>query len=100
MRDVWRASELAVARSTTMATGFAALNKELPDAGWPRSALVELLVQQHGIGEMQLLKPVLSKLSSKQRIALVPPICRTRWLAAPGTSMRTASFLTSGALRI
>jgi protein ImuA len=73
MHDVWRASELAVSRSTTRATGHRELDAELPNGGWPRSALVELLVQQHGIGEMQLLKPVLAALSADQRVALIQP---------------------------
>ncbi|MGI4847085.1 MAG: translesion DNA synthesis-associated protein ImuA [Janthinobacterium lividum] len=73
MRDVWRASELAVSRSATQSTGHAVLDAELPNGGWPRSALVELLVQQHGIGEMQLLKPILAALSAKQRVALIQP---------------------------
>ncbi|MYN26962.1 translesion DNA synthesis-associated protein ImuA [Duganella sp. CY42W] len=73
MRDVWRASELAVSRATTMVTGHVQLDQELPNKGWPRSELVELLVQRHGIGEMQLLKPSLASLSQKQRIAFVQP---------------------------
>lgn len=70
---VWRADELAVSRATTMASGHVALDQELPNGGWPRSSLVELLVQQHGIGEMQLLKPVLASLSRQQRVALIQP---------------------------
>lgn len=73
MRDVWRASELAVSRSTTCSTGHRMLDAELPNAGWPRSALVEVLLQQAGIGEMQLLKPTLAELSASQRIALIQP---------------------------
>lgn len=73
MRDVWRASELAISRASTCPTGHAQLDRELPNGGWPRSALIELLVQQHGIGEMQLLKPVLSELSARQRVALIQP---------------------------
>ncbi|WP_436142497.1 translesion DNA synthesis-associated protein ImuA [Duganella sp. LjRoot269] len=73
MRDIWRADELAVSRSTTCSTGHRALDAELPNGGWPRSALVELLVQQHGIGEMQLLKPTLVSLSKQQRVALIQP---------------------------
>ncbi|MFA9217490.1 MAG: translesion DNA synthesis-associated protein ImuA [Sphingomonadaceae bacterium] len=73
MRDVWRASELAISRSTTCSTGHAALDAELPNQGWPRSALVEVLLQQAGIGEMQLLKPTLSSLSGQQRVALIQP---------------------------
>lgn len=71
--DVWRASELAVSRARTCSTGHASLDDELPNKGWPRSTLVELLLQQAGIGEMQLLKPALAKLSKNQRIALVQP---------------------------
>ncbi|MBA5686326.1 translesion DNA synthesis-associated protein ImuA [Duganella sp. LX47W] len=71
--NVWRASERAVSRATTMATGHAMLDQELPNGGWPRSALVELLVQQHGIGEMQLLKPALAGLSRQQRVAFIQP---------------------------
>ena len=56
-----------------MASGHSALYLELPNGGWPRSALVELLVQQHGIGEMQLLKPVLASLSKGQRVAFIQP---------------------------
>lgn len=73
MRDVWRASELAISRATTSSTGHAVLDPELPNHGWPRSTLVELLLQQHGIGEMQLLQPCLAALSQQQRIALVQP---------------------------
>lgn len=71
--DIWRASELAVSRATTCPTGHAVLDAELPDGGWPRSSLVEILLQQSGIGELQLLQPVLAKLSKTQRIALVQP---------------------------
>lgn len=73
MRDVWRASELAISRSTTITTGHSVLDPLLPNNGWPRSTLVELLVQQHGIGEMQLLKPPLAQLSRTQRVALIQP---------------------------
>lgn len=73
LQDVWRASELALSRSTTCTTGHAALDAELPNGGWPRSALVEVLLQQAGIGEMQLLKPALAKLATTQRIALIQP---------------------------
>lgn len=73
LRDVWLASELAIARSTTHTTGHGLLDQELPDRGWPRSVLIELLVQQSGIGEMQLLQPILSFLSLSQRVVLVQP---------------------------
>lgn len=71
--DIWRASELAVSRVPTMSSGHAELDRELPNHGWPRSVLVELLVQQSGIGELQLLKPILKKLGESRRIALIQP---------------------------
>jgi protein ImuA len=49
------------------------LDDQLPNGGWPRSTLVELLLQQSGIGELQLLKPILHRLSKNQRIVLVQP---------------------------
>jgi protein ImuA len=70
---VWRANELAVSRTATYPTGFDHFDNELPGKGWPRSALIELLLQQAGIGEMQLLKPVLTGLSKTQKIVLVQP---------------------------
>lgn len=73
VEGIWRASELAVSRTATWSTGFNLIDNELPSRGWPRSALIELLLQQPGIGEMQLLKPVLAQLSQTQKIALVQP---------------------------
>ena len=72
-QHVWRASQLAVSRASTCPSGHPALDRELPNRGWPRSTLVELLLQQAGIGEMQLLKPALAGLAQNRRIALVQP---------------------------
>jgi protein ImuA len=67
---LWRGSQLARAHGTTLDTGYAALSAELPGGGWPVGALVELLVQQPGIGEMRLLKPALVA-ASKRPVALL-----------------------------
>ncbi len=69
---VWRASRMGRARSTVTSTGHAALNRELPDRGWPHRGLIELLQQQPGIGEMRLLQPALQTLGQR-RIALLQP---------------------------
>lgn len=71
--SLWRASELGRSRLPSTPSGHEDLDNELPDGGWPRSVLTELLLQQPGIGEMQLLKPILATLSRRQRIALVQP---------------------------
>jgi protein ImuA len=70
--QVWRASQLGSYRAATLPTGHAALDRELPDGGWPTGALIELLVQQAGIGEMRLLQPALRQ-GSDRAIALVQP---------------------------
>jgi protein ImuA len=70
--QVWRASELGSYRNATIPTGNAALDRELPDGGWPSGVLIELLTQQAGIGEMRLLQPALCRADSRA-IALVQP---------------------------
>lgn len=70
---VWRADQMASCPAAVVSTGFQALDDELPNGGWPHSALIELLLQQHGIGEMQLLRPALAKIARQRRIALIQP---------------------------
>ena len=69
---VWRAGQMGSARSAVTPTGHAALDHELPNHGWPQGGLIELLLQQGGIGEMRLLKPALQSLGQR-RIALLQP---------------------------
>ncbi len=69
---VWRAGRMARARSLVTPTGHPALDNELPDRGWPHRGLIELLLQQPGIGEMRLLQPALQALG-RRRIALLQP---------------------------
>jgi protein ImuA len=71
---LWRASQLARAHSRTVDTGYAALSAEMPGGGWPLGTLVELLVQQPGIGEVRLLRPALTAVS-KRPIALLQSSC-------------------------
>ena len=70
--SLWRASQLARGRGRTLETGYPALSAELPGGGWPVGALVDLLVQQAGVGEVRLLRPALSALGERP-IALVQP---------------------------
>jgi protein ImuA len=67
---LWTGSQLARVYGKTVDTGYAALSGELPGGGWPLGALVELLVQQPGVGEMRLLRPALATMS-KRPIALL-----------------------------
>ncbi|MEI5999796.1 translesion DNA synthesis-associated protein ImuA [Paraburkholderia bengalensis] len=70
--SLWRASQLARGRGRVVDTGYPALSKELPGGGWPLAALVDLLVQQPGVGELRLLRPALSA-SAVGAVALVNP---------------------------
>jgi len=70
--SLWRATQLARAHGRTVDTGYAALSAELPGNGWPLGTLIELHVQQAGIGEVRLLGPALKSLS-KRPVALIQP---------------------------
>lgn len=70
---VWRADQMGSYQAAVLPTGHPLLDKELPNGGWPSAALIELLVQQAGIGEMRLLRPALRVVTRKRRIALVQP---------------------------
>ncbi|CAB3770675.1 translesion DNA synthesis-associated protein ImuA [Paraburkholderia solisilvae] len=69
---LWRASQLAHGRGKTVDTGFPVLSAELPGGGWPVGELVDLMVDQPGVGEMRLLQPAFSVLDERP-IALIKP---------------------------
>ncbi len=69
---VWRGGAMASGCSGLTSSGYASLDELLPGGGWPHRGLIELLLQQNGIGEMRLLLPALQRLSG-QRIALLQP---------------------------
>ncbi len=66
---LWRADEQPAdeACGPTFASGFAALDRELPGSGWPQGQLIELLTDDAGIGELSLLAPALAKLAQARR---------------------------------
>jgi protein ImuA len=58
--SLWLGHQLGRQSDTVVASGFAALDAELPGGGWPRRCLTELLLPHPGIGEMRLLAPALT----------------------------------------
>lgn len=70
---LWRATQLARPARATVATGFPALDHELPGRGWPVGQLIELMLQQPGCGELQLFRPALQRQAAERSIALVQP---------------------------
>ncbi|MYN12069.1 translesion DNA synthesis-associated protein ImuA [Pusillimonas sp. TS35] len=72
---LWRGSQLARPPGAAVSTGFGALDKQLPGAGWPLGSLVELLPDRPGQGELSLLQPALARLPGERGIYLLAPPC-------------------------
>jgi protein ImuA len=70
---LWRADQMGSYQGAVTASGYAALDRELPNGGWPHSALIELLLHQSGCGEMRLLQPALLQIAQQRRIVLLQP---------------------------
>ena len=62
--SLWRASSAGNAPGT-LPTGFRRLDERLPGGGWPLDTLIELLLPAHGVGEINLLVPVLRALGQQ-----------------------------------
>ncbi|CAM2143475.1 protein ImuA [Pararobbsia alpina] len=77
-RQVWRGNELGHAARGSVSSGHALLDAQLPDGGWPRAALTELLSARPGCGEMRLLAPALAELTAhplapRHAVLISPP---------------------------
>lgn len=60
---------------TGLSTGFPELDQVLPGNGWPRGALIEMVVPYWGIGELRLLLPAMIDLNRQRRqiVWIAPP---------------------------
>ena len=72
---VWRGGEFEHAIHATVATGHAALDRELPGGGWPMGTLSEVLHEGVGIGEVGFLAGALARASEGDRLVA--------WINAP-----------------
>lgn len=71
---IWRGTEVGQAGQAGVATGFDALDAQLPGGGWPCNSLTELLQPQPSLCEWRLLSPALAGLvASGGQILLVGP---------------------------
>jgi cell division inhibitor SulA/protein ImuA len=61
-----------------LSTGYKKLDQHLPGGGWPQQSLTEILVEQYGIGELQLLMPALASLSVDDPLV---PYAEPGWIA-------------------
>ncbi len=71
---LWRGQAIHQAPTPGVSSSFRLLDRELPGNGWPRSTLIELLVNGLGIGELRFLAPTLRQLTqAKKHIVLLTP---------------------------
>ena len=70
---LWRGGALPRPDSTTLSTGFEALDSAIPAGGWPATGIVEILHAQHGLGELSLLLPALAACSRRGPTAIIAP---------------------------
>ncbi|CAM5780625.1 translesion DNA synthesis-associated protein ImuA [Rhizobacter fulvus] len=73
--SLWLGHQLARHAEAAVPTGFAALDAQLPGAGWPRRALSEVLLPHPGVGEIRLLAPSLVATQKAGRLVMLfdPP---------------------------
>jgi hypothetical protein len=65
---VWRGGELEHVLHSTVPTGHAALDRELPGGGWPTGTLAEVLHDGEGMGEVGFLAQAVAKASEGERL--------------------------------
>ena len=77
---LWRGTSASRTASADNAShvpsGHAALDALLPLGGWPERGLIELLLDEHGIGELQIVMPLLRRANPDPAVA-----GEGRWIA-------------------
>src|SRR5690606_20608711 len=99
-RTVWHAGRTPVLEADGESTGHAALDALLPQGGWPRAALTELLLPADGVGELALLLPTLARLTQAGDVVgvVAPPYLpyAPAWQAA-GVDLRHLEIIEADA---
>ncbi len=73
-QTLWHAGRSPAIRRDGQPTGHAALDALLPQGGWPRRSLIELLLPADGIGELALLLPTLARITQAAgSVAVIAP---------------------------
>ena len=79
---IWRGTELGSPVTTVVSSGFAALDAELPGAGWPCHSLTEILQPQPTVAEWRLLAPAIRHVvANGGNVVVVGP---PKWPHLPG----------------
>ena len=73
---LWRGHRQHTTTPAPEPTGFEALDNQLGGLGWPRGALSECLLEAPGIGELQLVMPLLKRVTSRHQTVfwISPPL--------------------------
>ena len=75
-QDIWRARDGGPRTVPAQATGHPQLDAQLPGGGWPLGRLSEILLPQIGMGEIELLLPLLARRTQAgQLLVYVRPPC-------------------------
>jgi cell division inhibitor SulA len=74
-QTLWHAGRSAKIGAGGEPTGHAALDALLPQGGWPRRALTELLLPADGVGELELVFPALARMTQAGQpvVVIAPP---------------------------
>ncbi len=75
---LWRAGGTTVARRAVVPSGFAVLDAHLPGGGWPYPALIEVLNDRAGIGELSLLLPAIRHLARPREVRVSSSLSRVQ----------------------
>ena len=72
---IWRRSSQRQPTVRAISTGMPSLDARLPGGGWPLGALSEILFENDGLGELELLMPTLAAMTREHRrvIFVAPP---------------------------
>ncbi len=93
--SLWRAGEhnLTLNRSQGLPSGHQPLDDHLPWGGWPTNALIEIITDFWGTGELQLVLPLLRNLSQQQWIIWICPPCMPYAPALTSAGINTAHII-------
>lgn len=96
--NLWRASEHELTlnqapNKSGIPSGYPILDANLPWQGWPSNALVEVITDFWGTGELQLVLPLLRNLSQQQWILWICPPCMPYAPALMSAGIDTAHII-------
>ena len=84
--DIWRLGDETPENLDVYRSGLKELDNFLPGGGWPRIGLIEIIVKHHGLGELQILMPLMRDLATQDKLLLwiCPPykICTSTLIKA------------------